>query len=177
MSRPAFDVIAVDVGGTLATGPYGPAGDRPIDIDAAAALHRLAITWDLAVSSNTKGSRRPALQAAGVEELFCAVIESHDLGVAKPERAFYQALIDAVACPPHRVLHVGNRLDNDVLVPVAMGMRAVYVCPYANPGVRLPAGVLHVRRFADLPAALRTGAPAARRDRGPRPAAAAGRWR
>lgn len=167
-SARGFDVIATDYGETLSTtGRPGTAG-RPVDQDAAESLRRLhAAGYLLALSSNTPGrSRRPLLRAAGVEDLFCAFVESHQVRAGKPARAFYAALIEAVGCPAERILHVGNRLDGDVLVPYAVGMGAVYVCPYTDPGAHLPAGVLHLRRFAELPDRLTV----TRRDPGsPRP--------
>jgi putative hydrolase of the HAD superfamily len=153
------EVIAVDFGGTLATSrrPGSPA--RPVDEDAAKALWRLhRAGYRLVLSSNTPGcSRRPELERAGVLELFCAIVESHELGVAKPARAFYRAALDAADCAPGQIVHVGNRLDSDVLVPRVLGMSAVYVCPDLDAGVWLPDDVAHIRRFADLPSVIRGG--------------------
>jgi FMN phosphatase YigB (HAD superfamily) len=151
-----YDVIAVDFGGTLATTGRPGAPDRPVDEDAAEALWRLHTAgYGLVLSSNTPGrSRRPALQQAGVDELICAYVESHECGVAKPARAFYRQVVVAADCPANRILHIGNRLDGDVLVPIAVGMDAVYVCPYPTPDACLPRRAAHVRRFSALPSLL-----------------------
>jgi hypothetical protein len=71
-----------------------------------------------------------------------------------PAGGVVRRLADGRSCgrlPARAGLHVGNRLDGGVLVPYLMGMGTACVCPYADPGVRLPAGVFHPRRFADLP--------------------------
>ena len=154
--------LAIDYGGTLATGlADDPQTGRPVDADAAVALHQLhEAGYRLVLSSNTAGrSRRPALAAAGVEDLFAAFVESHQLGHAKPGRAFYTAVIEAAGSrQPEQIAHIGNRLDADVLVPVAVGMRAVHVEPYQRRRARLPQNAAHIARFAALPQLL-TGWP------------------
>jgi putative hydrolase of the HAD superfamily len=150
--------LAIDYGGTLATGSADdPKTGRPVDADAAVALHQLhEAGYRLVLSSNTPGrSRRPALAAAGVERLFTAVVESHQLGHAKPSRAFYNAIVEAAGnCRPDQIVHIGNRLDADVLVPVAVGMRAVYVEPHQRRRARLPQGAARIAHFASLPKLL-----------------------
>lgn len=155
--------LAIDYGGTLATGFSDVLETgRPVDADAAVALHQLhEAGYQLVLSTNTLPgrSRRPALAAAGVESLFAAVVESHELGYAKPARAFYAAIIEAAGNPrPEQIVHIGNRLDADVLVPVAVGMRAVLIEPYRRLRARLPKNAAHVSRFAALPELL-TGWP------------------
>lgn len=71
-------------------------------------------------------------------------------------RATGDDTIAAIDCPPNRILHVGKRLDNDVLLPGALGgMGTAYVCPYGQSGIHFDDNVLRIRRFADLPDQLR----------------------
>lgn len=108
-------------------------------------------------------NRRLALRRAEVEHLFAAVVTSTSLGYAKPDPRFYEAVINAAGCAPEKILHVGNRLDHDVLIPIAMGMAAVHV----KPGRPSPADLLddvdRISCFAQLPALLPTLTPRTRR--------------
>jgi HAD superfamily hydrolase (TIGR01549 family) len=42
------------------------------------------------------------------------IVTSDDLGIEKPDRAFFVEIAKRAACPPGEILYVGDRLDNDV---------------------------------------------------------------
>lgn len=156
MTRPRpYDVIAIAEGTLVPTGEPGTA-DRCVEEDTAETLWRLHDAGhQLILSANTRGrSWRPALQKAGVDPVWCAYVESHAVGAAKPARAFYDQLVAVAGCPPSRILHVGRIVDADILVPIRLGMSAVYLCRYRKPDMWLPERAAHIRRFADLPALL-----------------------
>jgi FMN phosphatase YigB (HAD superfamily) len=53
---------------------------------------------------------------------------SEALGVAKPEPAFFDRVLELLGSPsPADVAYVGDRIDNDVLPAAAAGMRAVWI--------------------------------------------------
>ena len=85
------------------------------------------------------------------------VTSSAELGVAKPEPAFYEAVAARAGVATHECVHVGDRVDNDVVGAARAGMTPVHV-------VRGPWGFLHagdpavthqVRTLAELPLLLR----------------------
>lgn len=110
------------------------AGNQPIE--AAAALARLQLPADVIATSG-------------------------GWGVAKPDPAFFQRVIDAAGEPPEFIAYVGDRMDNDVLPARAAGMVAVMLR-------RGPWGWMHAERpdigkahlllpdLASLPDALAT---------------------
>jgi len=110
------------------------AGNQPIEAEAA--LARLQLPADVIASS------------AG-------------WGVAKPDPAFFQRVIDAAGETPESIAYVGDRMDNDVLPARAAGMVAVMLR-------RGPWGWMHAERpdvdeahlllhdLASLPDALAT---------------------
>ncbi len=55
------------------------------------------------------------------------VASSERLGVAKPDLAFFSALVDVAGCAPADIAYVGDRVDLDVLPAKAAGMVAVHV--------------------------------------------------
>jgi HAD superfamily hydrolase (TIGR01662 family) len=55
------------------------------------------------------------------------IATSDDWGVSKPDPDFFQAIINAAPCSADRILHVGDRLDNDLKPAKAAGMRTAFV--------------------------------------------------
>ena len=95
--------------------------------------------WRLVVGGN-----QPAAFQRLVERLDLPVdlvVSSGTLGVAKPDTRFFTALAEAAGVAAEQCIHVGDRVDNDVVAARAAGMLPVHVR-------RGPWGVLH----ADDPA-------------------------
>lgn len=55
------------------------------------------------------------------------IVTSEELGVTKPDSAFFSALISASPCEAGRIVYVGDRLDNDLKPAKAAGMRTVFI--------------------------------------------------
>jgi HAD superfamily hydrolase (TIGR01662 family) len=55
------------------------------------------------------------------------VATSEDWGAAKPDQAFFRALIVAAPCDANRIVYVGDRLDNDLQPAKAAGMRTAFI--------------------------------------------------
>jgi HAD superfamily hydrolase (TIGR01509 family) len=104
-------------------------------------------------------------QPAAIERLIVqldlpvdAVVSSGGLGVEKPDARFFAGAAAAVGVDVSDCVHVGDRVDNDVVAARAAGMTPVHVR-------RGPWGVLHaddpaidrqVSSLLELPALLRT---------------------
>ncbi|MEU4227275.1 HAD family hydrolase [Nonomuraea sp. NPDC026600] len=151
--------IAFDYGGTLARGRIDhELGQRPVDstvIGALRALHRAGVRLLLASNTLPGETRWPALQKANVHTLFSAALLSYPLGVAKPEKRFYDLVAAAAGCPRDRVLCVGDHLINDVEAPLACGLGAVLIRPNGLlPTEELPQGAVTVSDVAALPGLL-----------------------
>lgn len=67
-----------------------------------------------------------------------AILISDDLGIRKPDPAFFATVAEVAGEPVERIAYVGDRVDNDVLPAVRAGMRAVLIR-------RGPWGHLHAR--------------------------------
>lgn len=126
--------------------------------DAVPGLEQLrADGWRLVVGGN-----QPAAFQRLVEQLDLPVdlvTSSGELGVAKPDPAFYLAVAARAGVDPSECVHVGDRIDNDVVGALPSGMQVVHVrrgpwgVLHADEAARL--GIAQVSGLADLPAALR----------------------
>lgn len=107
------------------------------------------------------GGNQPAAFQRLVEELHLpvdAIVSSGELGFEKPDPRFFLAAAAALGAAVSDCVHVGDRVDNDVVAARAAGMTPVHVR-------RGPWGVLHgddpaidlqVSSLAELPALLET---------------------
>lgn len=95
--------------------------------DVHACLERLtARGLRLAIIGNQPAERKAELRRLGVEAEVMAM--SEELGVAKPDEAFFRRSLHLMGDPPpSAVAYVGDRIDNDVWPAAAMGLRAVWL--------------------------------------------------
>lgn len=77
----------------------------------------------------------------GLHGLFAGTHYARDVGVAKPDPAFYRGALARAGVAPQRALMVGDRVDNDYLPARAVGMWALWL----DRGAGDAAGVLPAR--------------------------------
>ncbi|MBU8828751.1 HAD family hydrolase [Mycolicibacterium goodii] len=119
--RDLWDVLRVDRP-AVAVDPR--LGDLyPDALGCVAAAHRAGLV--VGVAGNQPATVAHVLAASGLEADFVA--SSDSWGVAKPDPAFFIRLISHARVPAESILHVGDRLDNDVLPARAVGMRTVFI--------------------------------------------------
>lgn len=82
--------------------------------------------YRVAVIGNQPASRTAQLRAIGVTAEVVAM--SEEMGVAKPDPAFFARSLELMGGPAAgEVAYVGDRADNDVVPALAAGMRAVRI--------------------------------------------------
>lgn len=151
--------VALDYGGTISAAREDHLlVQKGVDPQAAAPLHQLAglgLRLLLATNATAAETRWPALQAAGVHELFAVALISYSLNVRKDDPLFYDLVITAARCRAAEILFVGDRIDYDVDAPMRAGMQACLVRPDGlRPGELLPEGALMIVHARELPAFL-----------------------
>ena len=103
---------------------YG--GFRPDDLypDVVPCLAELAAAgFEVVLAGNQPARRRAQLEALpGIQPPATRVLVSDELGVAKPDPAFFARLLDEIGCTADELLYVGDRVDNDVLPALAAGI-------------------------------------------------------
>jgi HAD superfamily hydrolase (TIGR01549 family) len=67
------------------------------------------------------------------------IASSSSWGIEKPDLRFFQKILEITALEPHEVAYVGDRLDNDILPALEVGMKAIFVR-------RGPWGFIHASR-------------------------------
>jgi HAD superfamily hydrolase (TIGR01549 family) len=104
------------------------------------------------------GNQTAALERwARDAELPADVISSSaSLGVRKPDRAFFERVVDLAGCPASEVAYVGDRVDNDVLPAAAAGLVTVHVRrgPWGRLQRTPPEATIGLDDLASLPNAL-----------------------
>ena len=123
-------------------------------LDCLAALK--ADGWRIVVGGN-----QPAAIERLVRELDLPVdlvTSSDSLGAAKPDPAFFDAVARAAGVSTEECVHVGDRVDNDVVGARAAGMVPVHVRrgPWGVLHADDPAVDLQVTSLTELPPLLRT---------------------
>lgn len=140
----------------LAEAIWKACGDHPVDpasADAIRTVHDWGVTCLLA--SNTARPlyyRQQTLQAVGLG--FMTPVCSSDIGVAKPDAAFYEHIVRRAGCQPGQILFIGDNYLNDWAAPVVFGMQAVWVnrrrAPDSDPE-RLANGMWTIAHLSQLP--------------------------
>ena len=123
-----------------------------------AGLEVLGRSSILALATNAVDSDeadiRKALERCDLSEYFDRVFCFRQLGVRKPEGAFYRGVLDQLGMPPASAFMVGDDLEADVLAANTVGIRAVW---FNAASTESRTGDLHrtVHDLGQLPAALR----------------------
>ena len=88
----------------------------------------------LAVVSNADGRIAAALAASGLDRHFDAIIDSHVVGVEKPDPRIFRLALDQCGVAPHEALFVGDIYEIDVRGARNAGMDAVLIDPLSMYG-------------------------------------------
>jgi putative hydrolase of the HAD superfamily len=117
--------------------------DAPRVIDE---LKRLGLL--VAVISNTEDGRaRDSLAAAGLAERFDVIIDSHLVGLSKPDPAIFRHALERLKVEPREAVFVGDSYAHDALAARAAGLAAVLLDPLdLHPEAVCP----RIRRLGDL---------------------------
>jgi len=121
---------------------------------AAEALQALSEAgYKLAVVSNAWGTVAQWLEQHGICSVtgngmarVAAVIDSHLVGVEKPDPRIFQLALDALRVAPERSLYVGDTIKFDVNGALAAGLHPVHVDPYGL----CDGGHSHIRSLEEL---------------------------
>jgi putative hydrolase of the HAD superfamily len=89
---------------------------------ALAALRRLGLP--MAVASNSNGTARAKLERLDLARYFDVVVDSHEIGIEKPDPAFFAHMLGQVGATAAETLHVGDFFHIDVVGARAAGLHA-----------------------------------------------------
>ncbi len=95
--------------------------------DVVRVLHELAGEYCLGIAANQVRSCRAALEQFGLLEYLSVVWISDEIGLHKPNPAFFEGMLRAAGCAPEEAVMIGDRIDYDIQPAKALGMRAIQV--------------------------------------------------
>ncbi len=138
---------------------------------AAEALVRIReMGYRLGIVSNADGRVEALLQRLGLAELVEFVIDSHAVGVSKPDPRIFRMGADRLGLPPEECLYVGDLYAIDVIGARGAGLQPLLLDPFDRLGHW--EDVDRIASVAELPAWLTTrmgGGPEGRDDGGTGP--------
>lgn len=92
--------------------------------DVRPALEQLAQKYRLGLLSN--GNTDAA--SMGISDLISFEVFSQDhRGIEKPDRRIFDIAMEQAGCPAHRIVHVGDSLENDVIGASNAGLQPVWL--------------------------------------------------
>jgi len=80
--------------------------------------------------SNSDGTVERLLSDCGLRSFFCAVVDSHVVGYAKPDPRIFEHALALAGSEPRRTLHVGDMYYADIVGAEAARIRAVLLDPF-----------------------------------------------
>jgi FMN phosphatase YigB (HAD superfamily) len=82
------------------------------------------------VISNTEDGRLiDSLSAAGIADSFDLVIDSHVVGLRKPDAAIFRLALDSLELEAHEAAYVGDSYVHDALAAHKVGLRGILLDP------------------------------------------------
>lgn len=106
---------------------YGGFREEDLYPDVRPCLTELRAAGFTVVIAGNQPARRTA-QLAALDLGVAACRTSEELGVSKPDAAFFTRVLELTGHEdPSRVLYVGDRVDNDVLPAAAVGIRTCWL--------------------------------------------------
>ena len=86
-------------------------------------IRRLGLT--VAVASNANGTVQRAFDRLGLSSYFNVVCDSHFEGVEKPQRRFFEIVLERCGGTPNTTLHVGDLYHVDIVGARDSGLNAI----------------------------------------------------
>ena len=111
--------------------------------------------FELGVVSNACGNVDRLCDDLGYSSYLSVVIDSHRVGVAKPDPAIFQLAANRLGVPPTAIVMVGDSYERDMVPAKSIGMTTAWLpgTTAQSSGDRGAADVV-LQRLADLPTAI-----------------------
>jgi HAD superfamily hydrolase (TIGR01509 family) len=90
-------------------------------------LRELARRYRLGIVSNFYGNLARVCDDAGIRSLFSVLVDSTEVGCAKPDPRIFQRALEVLAVSPSAATFVGDSLPRDMAGARAVGMRHIWL--------------------------------------------------
>jgi HAD superfamily hydrolase (TIGR01549 family) len=95
------------------------------------------------------------LDQVGILEFFPVRLYSYEYDFRKPNRQFFRIAAERIGQTPQHIAYVGDRIDNDILPALKVGMLPILKAAYTNAGKKAPAGTCKINHLSELPALIK----------------------
>jgi putative hydrolase of the HAD superfamily len=92
-------------------------------------LEALRKRYRLGIVSNFYGNLEAVCHSAGLAPLFAVMVDSHCVGVEKPDPAIFRAALEMLRTPPEKTMFVGDSLRRDREGARRTGMAFIWIAP------------------------------------------------
>jgi len=92
------------------------------------------------------------LEQIGILDFFTVRLYSYEFDFRKPNPQMFRAAAEKIGEAFENILFIGDRLDNDIIPALKLGMQAVLKTAYTNLGKKIPDGILKINPLSELPA-------------------------
>ena len=141
---PALDVAAVSR--IMASNRERSLWDQTTD-EVRTVLARLHGRYKLAVVSNSDGTVAAKLADVGLAQWFTVIVDSHVVGVSKPDPAIFRFALDALDSDPARTVYIGDSYALDCRGAQRAGLHPILIDPL---GLNAHREVQRISRLSDL---------------------------
>lgn len=83
--------------------------------------------YKLGIIANQVEGTQERINSWGIGKYFDVVMASAEAGCAKPDLKIFSMALDKAECKPADAIMVGDRLDNDIIPAIKLGMKTVWV--------------------------------------------------
>ena len=92
------------------------------------------------------------LEQVGILDFFTVRLYSYQFDHRKPNPQMFEAAAEKIGETAENILFIGDRLDNDIIPALKLGMQAVLKTAYTNTGKKIPDGAFKINHLSELPA-------------------------
>lgn len=118
-----FDRLVEDTGQMEVALPPDPVDGIKTALQDLSTRYKLAVVSDSIVTPGT--GLRQILEHHGLKEYFSAFAFSDEVGYSKPHPSMFETACAQLGCALEEIVHIGDREQNDVRGPHALGAKAV----------------------------------------------------
>lgn len=101
----------------------------PIE-ESIAELPSLAEAAQLAIVSNSDGTVERILRSHGIGDEMVVIIDSHKVGIEKPDPKIFHMALEEIGVDPGDALHIGDSIRFDVIGARNAGVRGLHLDPF-----------------------------------------------
>ena len=92
-------------------------------------LKALSERYRLGIVSNFYGNLEAVCESAGLRSFFKVMVDSHCVGVEKPDPAIFRVALERLGATPEKTVFIGDSLRRDREGARRLGMRFIWIAP------------------------------------------------